>query len=145
MKKTIFAILAAVLCVFALCAVAVSAENAPETDIAGHNLSLNDSIHIIYYVDFQNVPENAEKGVLIWTSAQDEYIYGTQNAKITTIRGTTAGYSEYAFTGVAAKMMSHFEFRKYTRPAPKSILKRLFQHFRAHFGSPHSKLCEYCR
>ena len=112
MKKTVFAILAAILCICTLCAVTVSAENAPETDIMGHNLSLNDSVNIVYYVDFQNVPENAEKGILIWTSAQDNYVYGTQNATITTIRGTTAGYATYAFTGVAAKMMSQDIYAK---------------------------------
>ena len=112
MKTKIFTIFAAILCLCAICAVAVSAENAPETDIMGHNLSLNDSVNIVYYVDFQNVPENAEKGILIWTSAQDEYVYGTQNAKITTIRGTTAGYSEYVFTGVSAKMMSQDIYAK---------------------------------
>ena len=112
MKTKIFMIFAAVLCLCALCAVAVSAEGAPETDIVAHNLSLNDSVNIIYYADFQNVPENAEKGILIWTSARDEYIYGSENAKLTTIRGISAGYPTYAFTGVSAKMMSQDIYAK---------------------------------
>ena len=115
MKKKISVISAVILAICTICAVciiALSAANEPTTDIVGHNLSLNDSVDIIYYVDFKNVPENAEKGVLIWTSAQDEYVYGSENTKITTIRGTTQGYPTYAFTGVAAKMMSQDIYAK---------------------------------
>lgn len=116
MKKKIFAISAALFCVLAVCAICIiaasSSEPAPTTDIVAHNLSLEESIYIIYYVDFQNVPEGAEKGVLIWTSAQDEYSYGGENAKITNVRNISSGYTTYAFTGVAAKMMSQDIYAK---------------------------------
>ena len=112
MKKIFLVVLTLILCFCAAFVVAVSAENAPETDIVAHNLALNDSVNIIYYADFQNVPENAEKGILIWTSARDEYIYGSENAKLTTVRGISAGYPTYAFTGVSAKMMSQDIYAK---------------------------------
>ncbi|MBO4213324.1 MAG: hypothetical protein J5894_04335 [Clostridia bacterium] len=116
MKKIFFAILAVILCICAVGAVLlttiISSEISPETDIIGHNLSLNDSVNILYYVDFKNVPSGAEKGVLVWTSAQDEYVYGSEKTKITTIRGTVSGYATYAFTGVAAKMMTQDIYAK---------------------------------
>ena len=115
MKKKISLISAVILSICmicAICVIALSAENEPTTDIMGHNLSLNDSVYIIYYVDFQNVPENAEKGVLIWTSVQDEYVYGNEDTKITTIRNISSGYPTYAFTGVSAKMMSQDIYAK---------------------------------
>ena len=115
MKKKISVISAVILCICMICAVciiALSAENAPTTDIVAHNLSLNDNVYIIYFVDFKNVPENAEKGVLIWTSVQDEYVYGSEDTKITTIRNISSGYPTYAFTGVSAKMMSQNIYAK---------------------------------
>ena len=129
MKKKVLSVFAIILCICAVCAVcviALSAVNEPTTDIVAHNLSLNDSVHIIYLVDFKNVPENAEKGVLIWTSAQDEYVYGSENTKITTIRGTSDGYTTYAFTGVAAKMMTQDIYAKsYIKSGDKIIYSEL--------------------
>ena len=116
MKNKLFTILSVILIActaFGACVTATSSsEPSPATDIVAHNLSLNESVYIIYFVDFQNVPSGAEKGILVWTSAQDEYAYGTENTKITNIRGTVSGYSTYAFTGVSAKMMSQDIYAK---------------------------------
>ena len=112
MKKRILLALAVILCFCSLCLITVSAEAAPKTDIVAHNLALENSVNIVYYVDFQNVPTGAEKGVLIWTSVRDEYVYGTESAKLTNIRDTISVYSGYVFTGVAAKMMSQDIYAK---------------------------------
>ena len=77
----------------------------PTTEIAGHNLSLEDRINIVYYVTSSNVPEGAEEGVLIWTSEPELYAYGTEDCKITTsIKG--GQYDLYFFNGLAAKQMT---------------------------------------
>ena len=111
--STILSVILIACAAFGACVTATSSsEPSPATDIVAHNLSLNESVYIIYFVDFQNVPSGAEKGVLIWTSAQDEYLYGAETAKITNIRGTVSGYSTYAFTGVSAKMMSQDIYAK---------------------------------
>ena len=95
------------LCVLAL-SLPVSAADLSNSSasIAGHNISLEDSIHIIYYADFKNVPSGAEKGILIWTAAQGSYVYGTQKYKLNESTGTYRTYLKYDFTEVAAKMMA---------------------------------------
>ena len=107
MKKTrgfliglLFALLA---CLFAVSAVA---DEPDSIIIAGHNLSLDDSITMIYYVDFPNVPNEAEKGLLIWTDPQESYTYGTEFRKLTDNNGTYQSYLRYDLTGIAAKMMA---------------------------------------
>ena len=107
MKKLLIPTLALILlCATIFCIGAAAEGSEPYANIPGHNLALEDSIHIIYYVDFQNVPAGAEKGVLIWTSPQSSYTYGTQNAKLTKSTGVYSSYLKYEFTDVAAKMMA---------------------------------------
>lgn len=112
MKKKILAAVAVILCLFAALAVAVSAESEPTTEIMAHNLALEDNIQIIYYVDFENVPENAEKGVLIWKNPVEDYVYGTETEKLTVSTGTYGDYIKYNYTKVSAKMMSQDIYAK---------------------------------
>ena len=107
MKKLLIPTLALILlCATIFCIGAAAEGSEPYANIPGHNLALEDSIHIIYYVDFQNVPAGAEKGVLIWTLPRSSYTYGTQNAKLTESTGVYSSYLKYEFTDVAAKMMA---------------------------------------
>ena len=107
MKKLLIPTIALLLLLASVLCFGAAADGAePSVAIPGHNLALEDSIHIIYYVDFQNVPAGAEKGVLIWTSPRSSYTYGTQNAKLTESTGEYGSYLKYEFTDVAAKMMA---------------------------------------
>ena len=108
MKKGVFALILALM-IATTSIVAISSvyanETEPTTAIEGHNLSLQDNVYIMYYVTFDGIPSGAETGVLIWTSQQETYAYGTEKAKAL-YDGVSDGYSVYYFTGVSAKMMS---------------------------------------
>ena len=104
MKKRIVVWILAAICLVACLAVAASAD-APTAEVAGHNLALKDNVYIVYYVNFKNVSEGAEKGVLVWTDPQVSYTYGKQDA-ILPIDIPYKGYETYYFTGVSAKMMA---------------------------------------
>ena len=104
MKKRIWLFLLAAVCLIAALAIAVSAD-APTAEVVGHNLALKDNVYIVYYVNFKNLPDNAEKGVLIWTDPQNSYSYGKQEAFC--LRDLPYGsFETYYFTGVSAKMMA---------------------------------------
>ena len=108
MKKRVFALVLALL--IAMTSIVTTASvyangTEPTTAIEGHNLSLQDNVYIMYYVTFDGIPAGAETGVLVWTSQQETYAYGTEKAKAL-YDGVSDGYSVYYFTGVSAKMMS---------------------------------------
>ena len=108
MKKRVFAlVLALMIATTSIVATAsvYANETTPATAIEGHNLSLQDNVYIMYYVTFDGIPSGAETGVLVWTSQQETYVYGTEKAKAL-YDGVRDGYSVYYFTGVSAKMMS---------------------------------------
>ena len=106
-------ILLAVACMIGVFAVIVAADGAPEATIKAHSLSLNDNIYILYYVDFKNIPDGAETGVLVWNNPQENYAYGTETAKAVYDRvDVSNGYSIYYFTGVSAKMMTQDIYAK---------------------------------
>ena len=83
----------------------MAGENGPVTQIAGHNLSLEDRINLVYYVSSRNVPEAAEEGLLIWVDEPDVYAFGTEDYKITT-SVKNGSYKLYFFNGLAAKQMT---------------------------------------
>ena len=77
----------------------------PTTQIAGHNLSLEDRVNIVYYVQSQEVPTDAEEGLLVWLDEPDLYAYGTEDYKITKfIR--SGQYKLFYFNELAAKQMT---------------------------------------
>ena len=104
MKKRVVLWMIAAICLVACLAVAASAD-APTAEVVGHNLALKDNVYIVYYVDFQNIPQGAETGVLIWTDPQASYTYGKQEALC--LKDLPYGnYETYYYTGVSAKMMA---------------------------------------
>ncbi|MBQ7172779.1 MAG: leucine-rich repeat domain-containing protein [Clostridia bacterium] len=112
MKNRIALLVLALVCLIGLFAMTATADEAPTASIAGHNLSLNDNIYIIYYAEFENLPVGAEKGVLVWTSQQESYEYGTQYAILPVYTGNNYDYDAYYFTGVSAKMMTQDIYAK---------------------------------
>ena len=78
------------------------------THVSGHNLALEESFNLIYYVRNENIPIGAETGLLIWTSPQSKYELGDEAIKLTkigteTIKGVE--YDKYILPGIAAKQM----------------------------------------
>lgn len=117
MKRTIKIFLTLVIPVLLLAAaaLAVSAEGTPACDIGGHNLSMEESLKIIYYVHFENVPDGAETGLLIFDSpleTKDSYVLGAERCRICeydksateTNNGVT--YNRLVFDDIKAKEMS---------------------------------------
>lgn len=80
------------------------------TEIKGHNLSLESSVEIVYYV--KNNVEYVDKGLLLWKdNAPKTYTY--ENAQYRLKSNTTETISEieydsYYFDGVAAKEMTTY-------------------------------------
>lgn len=54
------------------------------------NLSFDDNVHIMYAIKTENLKDTDELGMLVWTSAPEEYVYGTQETTLkATIREVT--------------------------------------------------------
>lgn len=110
MKKKLLLLTLSIFCLAALLGTlfVANADQVPATDIAAHNLSLNENVYVVYYVD-QTVPEGAEAGVLCWFDPQESYTLANAQYKLVqegteTISGKE--YAKYYFTKVAAKMMT---------------------------------------
>lgn len=89
-------------------------EKAPEIEtpieIAGHNLALESSIDIIYYVKRDS--QYANTGLLVWNAPASSYTYGTQDYIVqkenNPVKIGENYYDYYAFDGLAAKQMSNY-------------------------------------
>ena len=87
----------------------VAEDVSPQLDIYATNLSFSDSVYIKYAVNIENTLSTDEKGMLIWMTPQDEYVYGEQTAILEstdaqTIQGVTCDI--FAYTNLAAKQMT---------------------------------------
>ena len=107
MKKRYFKrALSLFLCVIMLfCSTTFASDTDPVLTVMGHNLALLENFSIMYYVDAQNVPANATKGLLIFTKPQAAYTI--ENAEFNITESTTSyGYDLYYFNDVAAKQIT---------------------------------------
>jgi len=81
----------------------------PSVVISGHNLTLENNIYIVYYLQAKNIPEGAEYGLLVWTEAQDEYTYANADYRIAPVGTQTISgviYDRFEYQNVAAKQMA---------------------------------------
>lgn len=81
MKKKYLIILAVlVLCLTAGFSILslVNADSDPATVIVGQQLKFGESVYINYAVYFDNVPEGAETGLLVWKNAPADATYGNE-------------------------------------------------------------------
>ena len=88
---------------------ATADEAMPQVSIVGHNLALEDTIHIQYAVDTENFAATDTLGLLVWTKPQTEYLYGTQDRKLSPVDELAANettYPVFHYTGLAAKQMT---------------------------------------
>ena len=81
MKKRLLLTCLVLACLLFALAIVASAEATPSAIISGHNLSLKDNVYIVYYASFENLPTDAEKGILIWTNPQVDYAYGPRQSQ----------------------------------------------------------------
>lgn len=87
----------------------------PATRIQGHNLSLKNSVEIVYYVNPRNVQDTYTQGVLVWKNYREDETYTYANAEY---RLTSSGkeniseeeYDVYYFNGLAAKELSKYVY-----------------------------------
>ena len=120
-RKILFILLVAVLSlstVFGVCsfasdgatsATAESAE-APKAEFFGAALVLDNAIKIRYMVNPENVADNNDLVLLVWTEAQDEYTLGSESYKLD-YEGKTMSYNGkvypvFDFNGVGAKRLA---------------------------------------
>ena len=109
-KRTVVSLILAIVMMFALSATAFSAESAdaPVLDVAAKNLSLNNTIDLVFYVTIENGTA-ANIKLMTWSKAQDDYAYGTQEqilepTTITTYKNKPCAI--FYYTGIAAKQMA---------------------------------------
>ena len=119
MKKRIYAVILVLLCIACLATLVTpfAAAGTPSATVKGHNVAVSpdvaggadikkdEKLHLLYYVDFQNVPAGAEVGVLIWKNRQSSYVYGKQDAKLSAI-GTYGTYAKFSYDEISARMMT---------------------------------------
>lgn len=113
MKKTIRIAVAALALIIALTTMAfvASGSNEPAVTVKSYNLSFKDSVYISYAVKFENVPDGAQTGVLIWDEAKSSYTKDTEGAlRITEASDTVKIGGEtcfvYDYKGISAKEMT---------------------------------------
>ena len=71
------------------------------------NLSFDDNVHVLYAIKTENLKAGDKLTMLLWTSAPDEYVYGTQNAVLEPNYQDVNGEVMPVFTyGLAAKQMT---------------------------------------
>lgn len=81
-------------------------DDAPSIEIAYQNLSFRDNVCIKFALDLKNVTDAV---LLVWTAPQNEYVYGTQAAKLDTVGTQKIGngtYYVYDYTELSAKQMT---------------------------------------
>ena len=87
---------------------APAAEEVPVLDVAAKNLSLNNTIDLVFYVTVEN-GNAADARLMTWTAAPEDYAYGTEEKILEPTTVTT--YKEkpcaiFYYTGLAAKQMA---------------------------------------
>lgn len=98
-------------------ALAIGSKNseAPELKIIGTNLSFNDSIYIKYAVNCANVDEIDDVKLLVWTSPSEGYLYGTQNAVLSSVGSTVVNGEDcivFDYKGLSAKQMTDYIYAR---------------------------------
>ena len=84
-------------------------ETTPTSTIVGQNLSLQDNVYVLYAVNFENVLETDETGVLVWTAPQENYVYETANSVLSESGTVDTGkvvYPTFSYNELSAKKMT---------------------------------------
>lgn len=113
MKKRVIIIVSAVLAAAVLAGLAFfiigADDGAPSVNIKAKNLAFKNGVYLMFAVECERVPAGAEKGLLIWRSAQDEYTYENAETVLTDsyvekISGTDCDV--YLYSDLAARHMT---------------------------------------
>ena len=109
-KSLLLGFLTAVLLSAVLFALPAGAADTPSARIAAKNCSFTDTVCLVFYGDFQNVPAGAETGILLWRNAPAAYTYENAEERLTVSSGTApfegVSYPVYAYHGLYAKNMT---------------------------------------
>ncbi len=113
MKKHVKIILTVLIVAVALTTFGFVAFGEGETScsIEKYNLAFKDSVYISYAVKFENVPDGAECGILVWDEPQSSYTVGVGKPTKITESTSTVNFGSglcyvYDYAGVSAKEMS---------------------------------------
>lgn len=113
MKKRFFAVVLSACLLFAASvpmALLTSADLEPYVEIFAERLVFGKSVYLNYAVCFENVPTEAETGLLVWKNAPSDKTYGHQEFKITNSIGQEkieeTDYTIYAFENISADEMA---------------------------------------
>lgn len=84
---------------------------APKAKVERYNLSFKDSVYISYAVSFENVPDDAECGILVWKEPKSAYTVETEGyTKITEVSSRVnfgdKSCNVYDFKGLTATEMT---------------------------------------
>ena len=82
--------------------------SAPVLNIEAKNLAFENNLYLVYYVSHENVDAKDVK-LLVWTTPQAEYTYGTQNEILSCEGSTTYNQKDcllFAYKGLKAKNMA---------------------------------------
>lgn len=115
MKKKICFLLAFVLLIGLVPAVTTADGTDPSLDIVAYNVVFGDSVYLKYAVSAENADTVQ---LLLWSSAQDEYVAGTQTITLNsngkeTVKGLSCDV--FTYNGLATKQMTDYVYaRAYT-------------------------------
>ena len=115
MKKKVCFLLAIVLLIGLVPAITTADGTEPSIDIVAYNVVFNDSVYLKYAVSSENADSVQ---LLLWSSAQNEYIAGTQTVTLNsngkeTINGVSCDV--FTYNGLATKQMTDYVYaRAYT-------------------------------
>lgn len=83
----------------------------PAASIEKYNLAFKDSVYISYAVKFENVPDGAQTGILVWDEPQSAYTAESGKPVCITEYSSTVNFGDgtcyvYDYSGVSAKEMT---------------------------------------
>ncbi len=121
-KKTwrilgIASVLAALFLLLAIAGMAIGqiATDAPEMSIVAANLSFSDSVYIKYAVSFENIDDDENVKLLVWSAPHDDYTLGTQTVSLESDGTTTVSGKEclvFDYRKLAAKQMTDYVYAR---------------------------------
>ncbi|MBE6646277.1 MAG: hypothetical protein E7611_01390 [Ruminococcaceae bacterium] len=101
--------------VFSALAIDSSRSAEPQLDIVATNLSFSESIYLKYAVSVGNIGGQDDVKLLVWTSPSDSYIFGTQDAVLSSVGTNTVNGIDcliFDFKQLAAKQMTDYVYAR---------------------------------
>ena len=112
MKKSKFLWVALILVfIMSISAITAFAASEPTLTIKTTSLELENTVHMNFKVQSQNIRNTSNVKLLVWDSYPGEYIKGTEDAVLSILRTeANTGYLVFRYTNLAAKDMTKFVY-----------------------------------